>query len=130
MPRKRKKRRRRRVSRKPEDVKRRLMIAERGIQSLEKNKSGYVKNMLKFGFASWFFGISTFVFALMVVNVELFGGAPPVWASLLVGAPAAPVTIAAMFVHKFDTKIRRLERIRRGLMTKYRKAVLRDIWER
>jgi len=86
----------------------------------------YIEKMLKFGLAAWVFGLSVFFFAIVMVNVELFG-APPVWISLLVAVPAAPLTITAVFIRKHAVKTKRLKRIRHGLMTKYKKAALRPV---
>ncbi len=86
----------------------------------------YIEKMLKFGLAAWVFGLSIFFFAIVMANVELFG-APPVWISLLVGVPAAPVTITAVFIRKFGTKTKRLEHTRGGLLSKYKKAALRPV---
>jgi len=86
----------------------------------------YIEKMLKFGLAAWVFGLSIFFFAIVMVNVELFG-APPVWISLLVAVPAAPLTITAVFIRKHAVKTKRLESIRHGLMTKYKKAALRPV---
>ena len=120
----------RKASRKSVDIKQHLRITEEKLHRLEENKSLFTKNMLKFGFAAWVFGLSAFFFAIVMVNVELFGKAPPNWISLLVGAPAAPVMITAALVRKFDIKIKRLKHIRGGLMKKYQKAVLRNMWGR
>lgn len=112
-----------RAARKSKEMERQLQITERELGHLKKIQRLYVKKMLKFGLAAWAFGLSVFFFAIVMVNVELLGP-PPVWTSLLVGAPAAPVTITAVFVRKFAVKIKRLKRIRHGLMTKYKKAAL------
>ncbi len=120
----------RKASRKFVDVKQQLRITEDKLHRLEENKPLFTKNMLKFGFAAWVFGLSAFFFAIVMVNVELFGNAPPNWISLLVGAPAAPVMITAALVHKFDIKIKHLKHIRGSLMKKYQKAVLRNMWGR
>jgi len=105
--------------RNPVDIKRQLRIIERELNSLNKAQWSYAKNMLKFGLACWILGISAFFLAIMMTNAELFGVAQPVWASLLVVALAAPVTVTAVFVRRISTKIKCLERIRRGLLAEY-----------
>jgi len=140
MPKKRKgrkKRKRRTAFRKFEDVKKQLRKTDRELRRMEENRWSYTKNMLRFGFASWVFGLAVFLFAIVAVNTEffaeLFGGVQLTWSSmligtpLLVGAPAAPVTMTAVSAHKFDTKIKRLRRIRKRLVVKYQKAVLRYV---
>jgi len=118
----------RRATRKLKDIKRQLQITGIELQRLKKTQRSYVMKMLKFGFATWLFGLSTFFLAIVVVNIELFGGPPPVWTSLLAVAPVAPVTITAVFVaSKSAIKIKRIERIRRGLMVKYQKSALRHM---
>jgi len=116
--------------RKLEDVEQQLRITERKLRRMEKNRWSFTKNMLRFGFATWAFGLSVFFFAIVAMNTELCGGAPLAWASmlvgtpLLVGAPAAPVTMTAVSGRKFDVKIKRLRRIRRGIVAKYQRALL------
>ena len=117
----------RRAAGKSTDIKRQLRITERELRHLNEAQWSYSKNMLKFGFAAWVFGLSAFLFAILVMNLELFGGTQPVWTSLLVVALAAPVMITAVLVRKFVVKIKRLERIRRGLLTEYERAVLRHV---
>jgi hypothetical protein len=117
----------RRVLKKPADIKRQLRITERELRHLNEAQWSYAKRMLKFGFAAWVFGFLTFFFAILMMNVELFGGTQPVWAPSLVIALAAPVMITAMLVRKFAIKIKRLERIRRGLLVEYEKAVLQHV---
>ena len=112
------------VSRKLEDVEQQLRITERKLHRLKENRWSFTKNMLRFGFATWVFGLSVFILAIVVMNAKLFGGAPLAWTSTLVGAHAAPVTVTAVFVRKFDIKIKHLRRIRRGLVEKYQRALL------
>jgi len=116
----------RRKTRKSKGIKRQLRIAERELRHLKATQRLYVEKMLKFGLAAWVFGLSLFFFAIVMVNVELFGP-PPVWISLLVGIPAAPVTITAVFIRKHAVKTKRLKRIRHGLIAKYKKAALRPV---
>lgn len=129
----RKKRKGRKAFRRFEDVKKQLRKTDRELRRMEENRWSYTKNMLRFGFASWIFGLSVFLFAIVAMSTELFGGAQLTWSSmlvgtpLLVGAPAAPVAATAVSAHKFDTKIKRLRRIRKRLVVKYQKAVLRYV---
>ncbi|MFQ6130396.1 MAG: hypothetical protein ACE5OT_06340, partial [Candidatus Hadarchaeaceae archaeon] len=123
----------RKAFRKFKDASRKLRTIQRKLHHIEKKKWLFTKNMLKFGFASWVFGLSVFFLAIVVVGVELFGETPPIWTysltgiPLLVGAPAAPVTMTAVSVRKYDTKIKRLRHIRRGLAIKYQRGVLRYV---
>jgi len=118
------------VSRKLEDVEQQLRINERKLHHLKENRRSFTKNMLKFGFASWVFALAVFFLAIAMMNAKLFEGAPLAWSSmlvgipLLVGAPAAPVTMTAVSAHKFDAKIKRLRRIRRGLVEKNQRTLI------
>jgi len=111
------------------EVEQRLRITERKLYRLKEDSWSYTKNVLRFGFASWVFGLSIFFLAVVAMSTELFGGAPLTWSSmlvgipLLVGAPAAPMMMTAASVHKFDTKIKRLRHIRSGLAVKYHRAL-------
>lgn len=117
----------RRTPRKSADIKRQLRIVEHDLHHMTEAQWSYAKSMLKFGLAAWVFGLSAFFFAILIMDAELFGAAQPAWTSLLVVALAAPVIVTAMLVRKFAIKIKRLERIRRGLLAEYQKAVLRHV---
>ena len=121
----------RKATRKPKgikrQVKRQVRITERKIRRLKEAQWLYVRNMLKFVFAAWVFGLSVFLFVIMIMNVKLFGESPSVWISLLVGVPTAPVMIMVVFVRKFAVKIKYLERIRRGLLAKYIMGFILDL---
>ncbi len=118
------------VLRELEEVEQHLQITERKLHRLMGDSWFYTKNMLRFGFASWIFCLSIFFLAIVAMSTELFGGAPLTWSSILVGtsllvvAPAAPMMMTAVSVHKFETKIKRLRHIRRGLAAKYQSALL------
>ena len=118
------------VFRKLKDVEQHLQITERKLHHLKEDRGSFTKNMLKFGFATWVLGLAVFFLAIVVLSVELFAGASPIWTysfmgtPFLVGAPAASVTMTAAFVRKFDIEIKHLRRIRRGLGTKYQRSIL------
>ena len=113
-----------------EEVEQHLRITERKLHHLMEERRSFTRNMLKFGFATWVFGLSVFFFAIVVMSAKLFVGSPPIWtyslmgAPWLVGAPAASVTMTAAFVRKFDIKVERLIHIRSGLVAKYQRALL------
>jgi len=119
----------RRAPRKSAEIKRQLRIAERELRRLNQTQWSFSKSMLKFGFAAWVFGLLAFFLAIVLMDAQLLGTAQPVWTSLLIAALAAPVVVTAVLVRKFAVKIRRLERIRRGLLEEYEKAVLRRVEE-
>ncbi len=119
--------------RKFEDANRELRATERELHHMEENRWSFTKNMMKFGFASWIFGLSVFLFAITLMGTGIFGGAPVAWSSmlvgtpLLVGAPAAPLMMISVFTRKHDNKIKRLRHIRRGLVTEYQGAALQYV---
>jgi len=116
-----------------EDANWELRATERELHHMEGSRWSFRKNMLKFGFAAWVFGLSVFLLAITLMSTELFGGAPLAWSSmlvgtlLLVGAPAAPVTMTSVFIRKHDNRIKRLGDIRRGLVTEYQGAALQYV---
>ncbi|MFQ6129632.1 MAG: hypothetical protein ACE5OT_02335 [Candidatus Hadarchaeaceae archaeon] len=126
-------RKRQKASRRFEDVKKQLRKTEFELRRMEDSRWSYTKNMLRFGFATWIFGLSVFFLSIVVFGTELVAGAPPIGtysslgAPLLVGAPAAPVTVTAVFARRFDKKIKRLRLARSRLMARYQKAVLRYV---
>lgn len=111
-------------------IKRELEIAERELRRITELQWAYAKSMLKFGFASWIFGMSTFFSVLITYDSKLLSGAPAsvVWA-LLVLAAAAPVVITAVLVRKFVVKIKRVERVRKALLSEYEKVILKRVKE-
>jgi membrane protein implicated in regulation of membrane protease activity len=111
------------------DIRRELRVVERELSNLIRIQWTYAKRMLKFGMAAWIFGLCTFFLAIVILNPGLIWEAPLLAAPLLVIAAAAPVLITAVVIRKFSYKIKRLERIRRGLLMQYEKAVLKRIGE-
>jgi membrane protein implicated in regulation of membrane protease activity len=111
------------------DIRRELRVVERELSNLIRIQWTYAKRMLKFGMAAWIFGLCTFFLAIVILNPGLIWEAPLLAAPLLVIAAAAPVLITAVVIRKFSYKIKRLERIRRGLLVQYEKAVLKRIGE-
>jgi hypothetical protein len=111
-------------------IKRELEIAERELKRINEFQWVYAKRMLKFGFASWIFGVSMFFSFLIVYDSRLLGGtsAPVAW-SLLIFAAAVPVMIVAAFIRKFVAEIKRLERIRKALLAEYEKVILTRVGE-
>lgn len=83
--------------------------------------------MLKFGLAAWIFGLATFFFAIVVINLQALMTTYNVWVPLLTIALAAPVAITVIMIRKFARKIRYLERLRRGLLTEYEEAILKRV---
>ncbi len=89
----------------------------------------YAKRMLKFGFASWIFGISAFFSSLLLMNAALIPFTPPISISLLIFAAAVPVIITVSLIQKFRIRIKRLERTRTMLLDEYERAILKRVGE-
>ncbi len=106
------------------DIKRELETMERELRHITEFQWIYAKRMLKFGFASWIFGLSSFFLVLIIRDPELLSKSP-LASPLLVIAAAVPVVITALAVRKFNARIKRLERIRKVLLTEYERAILK-----
>ena len=109
-------------------IKRELAIAERELRHITELQWTYAKHMLKFGFAAWIFGISSFFSLLIIYDSKLLGETPAV-TPLLIIAAAAPIAITAALARKFRAKIKRLEHMRKGLLTEYERAILKRVGE-
>ncbi len=109
------------------EIKRRIQTADRELRHLNEVQWIYSKRMLKFGMAAWIFGLSTFFFAIIILNAQLLSPTYHIWLPLLIIGLAAPVAITASLIRKFAVKIRQLERIRRGLLSEYEKAILKRV---
>jgi hypothetical protein len=83
--------------------------------------------MLKFGVASWVFGMFSFFSTMIIWDLSLIGTTIPMWAPLLVSALAAPVALTALLVRKFAVRIKQLEILHRKLLTDYEKAKLASV---
>ena len=109
-------------------IKRELGIAERELKHITEFQWSYAKRMLKFGLASWVFGVATFFSVLIVYDPGLvFGTSAPVAWSLLVFAAAVPVMIVIVLIRRFVVEIKRLERIRKALLGEYERALLKRV---
>jgi hypothetical protein len=108
-------------------VKRELEVLERELGHLHEVQWTYAKQLLKFGIASWIFGLSTFFLAIIVLDASLLGRMQPISISLLVFAAAAPILITAMRISRFRIKINRMEYTRGTLLAVYQRAILKRI---
>lgn len=105
-------------------IKRELELTERELRRVTEFQWIYAKRMLKFGFASWIFGLSSFFLILFIRDSKLLGRLSMVYPILIIAA-AAPVVITVLAVRRFNAKIKRLERIRKLLLTDYERAILK-----
>lgn len=109
-----------------ETIRRELKVTERELRRITELQWVYAKRMLKFGFASWIFGLSCFFLLIVVLDSNLLAESPVAW-PLLILAAAAPILITAVAAHRFSSKIKRLERIRTLLLVEYEKAILKRV---
>lgn len=117
------------ASKKAAKMKRELEVLEGELSHLIEVQWTYTKRMLKFGAASWVFGLSMFFLGVIISNVAPLSKTPSISISLLVFAAAMPVLITVVMIHKFTSKIRRLEHSRRKLLMEYEKALLKRVGE-
>lgn len=117
------------TSKKAAKLKRELEIIERELKRLIGIQWGYAKRMLKFGVASWVFGLSIFFSAIIISNPTLLSETPPISISLLILAASVPIFITVALIRKFASKVRRLERMRRMILIEYEKALLKRAGE-
>ena len=117
------------ASKKAAKLKRELEVLENELSHLIETQWTYAKRMLKFGAASWVFGLSLFFLGIIISNVAMPNKMPPLAISLLVFAAALPVIITLVMIHKFTKKIRRLEHTRRKLLMEYERVLLKRVGE-
>lgn len=108
-------------------LKKQLQTTDRELSRLHQIQWLYSKRMLKFGMASWIFGLATFFFAVILMDAQLLTATFNVWVPLLIIALAVPVMITVVMIRKFARKIRYLERLRHGLLTEYERALLKKV---
>jgi len=66
-----------------------------------------------------------FFSAIITMDARALGITYNVWIPLMIIALAFPVIITAAMIRKFSSKIKYLERVRRGLLSEYEKAILK-----
>jgi hypothetical protein len=111
------------------EAKQKIQATEKELQHLAKSQWSYSKCMLKFGMASWIFGLSSFFSAMTILNISLLGASSSTWLPLLVLALAAPVGLTGVLVRKFAVRIKHLEIVKRKLLAEYEKAMLSRVGE-
>jgi hypothetical protein len=108
-------------------IKRELEILERELSHLHEIQWEYAKRMLKFGVASWVFGLSTFFLAAILLDPALLGRIPSLSMLLLIFAAVVPILITAVRIREFSIKINRMECMRSTILAGYRRAILKRI---
>jgi hypothetical protein len=110
-------------------IKRELEILEHEISRLQKIQRIYAKQMLKFGTASWIFGLSTFFSAAILLDPSILGRMSPIPISLLLLAASVPILITLVGIRDFCIKINHMEHIQGTLLARYRRDILeRIVW--
>ncbi len=110
-----------------DELKHQIGIIGRELSHLVELQWTYSKRLLKFGFASWAFGVAAFSFSLIFINPWLITNIQPITICLLILAAIAPVVITLFLIQKFHAKIKHLERIRRKLLAEYEVALLKRV---
>ncbi len=110
-------------------MKRKIQAADRELQHLTETQWSYSRQLLKFGMASWIFGVSSFFSTITVLDLGLLGNTFSMWLPLLITALAAPVATTGVLVRKFSIRMKRLEVLRRKLLAEYEKAKLASVGE-
>ncbi|KXA95788.1 hypothetical protein AKJ38_04305 [candidate division MSBL1 archaeon SCGC-AAA259I14] len=109
----------------PSKIREKVKTVEGEIEDLLSSQWSYAKRMLKFSLASWIFGISLFIATLLAYKgPEFLLKIPPLSLSLLVGACAAPITIASMFLRNKNKKVEKLKDRKSKLLSQYEKALI------
>jgi len=107
-------------------IKRELAVIERELRRISDLQWTFAKRMLKFGFASWIFGIACFFSILIAYDSTLLGGSPAAYPLLIIAA-AAPILITAIVIRKFNAKIKHIEHVRKTLLIEYERAILKRV---
>ncbi|KXA94816.1 hypothetical protein AKJ36_02155, partial [candidate division MSBL1 archaeon SCGC-AAA259I07] len=109
----------------PSKIKEKVETVENEIEDLLSSQWSYAKQMLKFSFSSWIFGLSFFIASLIIYKgPEFLLKIPPLSLSLLVGACAAPITIASIFLRNKNKRIQKLKNKKSKLLSQYEKALI------
>jgi signal transduction histidine kinase len=111
----------------PEEIKRKLAVLRDRIHRLSELDKEYSRRMLKFGFAAWVFGLSTFIVSL--VFLRGFGFTlqiPAISISLLVGAGAAPLAITVLMLQRQRRMKNRLESMEKLVGEIYRRRIAEE----
>ncbi len=111
-----------------QQLRRRLEVAERELRRLSRFEWGYTKQLWKFSFLSWILGLSIFFLLILFSEPSLLTRVPRAL-PLLAAAAAAPLLVVLLFVRGVERRVRRLERSRDLLLSRYRKALLEHFEE-
>lgn len=111
-------------------IKRDLRVVEEELDNVSDFQWEYSKKLLRFGWAAWIFGISAFVASIIIYEGPgLIMNAPALSLSLLVGAGAAPIIVTIILIQRNRRRMERLGMIRDGLITQYKKTLLKKVEE-
>lgn len=105
------------------ELRRRLEVVERELQRLSRFEWDYTKRLWKFSFLSWFMGISLFFLLVYTYEPSLLRGLSCALPILILAA-AAPLFMTLYFVGRVEGRVKRLERNRELLLSRYRRALL------
>ncbi|MEM0359037.1 MAG: hypothetical protein DSO02_06110 [Hadesarchaea archaeon] len=110
------------------ELRRRLEVAEKELRRLSKFEWDYTKRLWRFSLFSWFVGVSFFFLLVYAYEPSLLQELPEAL-PLLALAAAAPLLATLYFVGRLEGRVKRLERSRELLLSRYRKALLEHFEE-
>ncbi len=105
------------------ELRRRLEVTERELNRLSRFEWGYTKQLWKFSLLSWLLGVLLFFLLVLLVEPSLLTGVLEAL-PLLVLAAAAPLVAVLYFVGRVERRVKKLERSRELLLSRYRRALL------
>ncbi|MEM3402586.1 MAG: hypothetical protein QW179_02865 [Candidatus Hadarchaeales archaeon] len=110
------------------EIKREIQVIDRELYHLRELHRRYSRRLVKMGMAMWVVGtILFFATALFFIGLDVALRVVNIWSALLIVALAAPITLSAMFVSRLEKKMRKMERIRKGLMEEFEKAMIKRV---
>lgn len=111
----------------PQAIKRKFEVVEKELKNTSNLEWDYSRQLLKVGMATYIFGISFYMAAIMILKGPFFIlKAPPIIKALLIAGGAVPVLIFVYFVQWYRRKVNRLERIRKQLLSNYKSGLLKE----
>ncbi|HDI12814.1 MAG TPA: hypothetical protein ENF64_01715 [Hadesarchaea archaeon] len=108
-------------------LKQQLRTVNRELARVQKLQWTYSKRLLKFGIATWIFGLSTFLSSIIIMDAKALSATYNLWVPIMIATHAVPLLITAVMIRKFSSKIRYLERLRHALLSEYEKVMLKKV---
>lgn len=100
-----------------------MEVAEKELRRLSRFEWDYTKRLWRFSLLSWLMGVFFFLLLVYVYEPSLLQGIPEAL-PILVLAAAAPLLATLYFVGRVERRVKRLERSRELLLSRYKRALL------